>query len=308
MASAAVLIPILGGPTASGKSSVATTLAEELGLEIVAADAMQVYRGMDIGTAKPGRDERARVPHHLIDIVTPAEPFSVADYVRAAEEALAAVLERGRLPLVVGGTGFYIRALSEGLPTAPPADPAVQAPLWKAIEEKGLESVLAELERLSPDDAARTQRNPRRVVRALEVLRRTGRPPSAFPRATPAFRYDKVALLPTLDTLRPRIRQRTRGMFEAGLVDEVRALLETHPEPLTALQAIGYKEVATHLAGRSTIEEAELAVSIATLQYARRQRTWFRKEPEARHIPDVAEHVVGELRVWLRRRREALPA
>ncbi len=308
MASAAVLIPILGGPTASGKSSVAMTLAEELGLEIVAADAMQVYRGMDIGTAKPGRDERARVPHHLIDIITPAEAFSVADYVRAAEEALAAVLEGGRLPLVVGGTGFYIRALSEGLPTAPPADPEVQAPLWKAIEEKGLDPVLAELERLSPDDAARAQRNPRRVVRALEVLRRTGRPPSAFPRAAPAFRYDKVALLPTLDTLRPRIRQRARGMFEAGLVEEVRALLEAHPEPPSALQAIGYKEVATHLAGRSTLEEAELAVTIATLQYARRQRTWFRKEPEARHVPDVAEHVVGELRVWLRRRREGLPA
>lgn len=307
MASAAVLIPILGGPTASGKSSVALALARELGLEVVAADAMQVYRGMDIGTAKPTPDERARVPHHLIDIVTPAEAFSVADYVRAAEEALAAVLERGRLPLVVGGTGFYIRALSEGLPTAPPADPEVQAPLWKAIEENGLEDVVAELERLSPDDAARAQRNPRRVVRALEVLRRTGRPPSAFPRSTPAFRYDKVALLPTLDTLRPRIRHRTRRMFEAGLVEEVRALLEAYPEPLTALQAIGYKEVAVHLAGHSTPEEAELAVTIATLQYARRQRTWFRKEPEARHVPEVAEQVEGELRVWLRRRREALP-
>jgi tRNA dimethylallyltransferase len=306
VASAAVLIPILGGPTASGKSSVAQALAEQLGLEIVAADAMQVYRGMDIGTAKPGPEERARVPHHLLDIVTPAEAFSVADYVRAAEAALKAVLERGRLPLVVGGTGFYIRALAEGLPTAPPADPAAQAPLWKAIEENGLDPMLAELERLSPDDAARAQRNPRRVVRALEVLRRTGRPPSAFPRTVPAFRYDKVALLPTLDTLRPRIRQRSQRMFENGLVEEVRALLEAYPEPLTALQAIGYKEVATHLAGRSTLEEAQLAVTIATLQYARRQRTWFRKEPEARHIPDVAERVEDELRTWLRRRREAL--
>ena len=307
MASAAVLIPILGGPTASGKSSVAHALAEELGLEIVVADAMQVYRGMDIGTAKPGPEERAHVPHHLLDIVTPAEAFSVADYVRAAEAALEAVLERGRLPLVVGGTGFYIRALAEGLPTAPPADPAAQAPLWKAIEENGLDGMLAELERLSPADAARAQRNPRRVVRALEVLRRTGRPPSAFPRSAPAFRYDKVALLPTLETLRPRIRQRTRRMFEDGLVEEVRALMAAYPEPSTALQAIGYKEVATHLAGHSTLEEAELAVTIATLQYARRQRTWFRKEPEARHIPDVGEHVEGELRVWLRRRREGLP-
>ncbi|MEJ2292402.1 MAG: tRNA (adenosine(37)-N6)-dimethylallyltransferase MiaA [Deinococcales bacterium] len=306
MASAAVLIPILGGPTASGKSAVALKLAAELGLEIVAADAMQVYRGMDIGTAKPTPAEREQVPHHLIDVVTPAEPFSVADYVRRAEEALAAVLARGRLPLVVGGTGFYIRALAEGLPTAPPADPEAQAPLWKDYEKNGLGRMVAELERLSPQDAARAQRNPRRVIRALEVLRRTGRPPSAFPRTTPAFRYDKAVLLPPMDTLRPRIVQRTRRMFEAGLVSEVRALLEAYPDPLTALQAIGYKEVATHLAGRSTLEEAEVAVTIATLQYARRQRTWFRKEPEARHIPGLAEPVLGELRMWLRQRSQAL--
>lgn len=306
MAQAAVLIPILGGPTASGKSAVALRLAEALGLEIVAADAMQVYRGMDIGTAKPTAAERARVPHHMIDVVTPAETFSVADYVRQAEAALGSVLERGRLPLVVGGTGFYIRALAEGLPTAPPADPSAQAPLWRAYEQDGLGPMVEELERLSPDDAARAQRNPRRVIRALEILRRTGRPPSAFPRTTPAFRYDKVALLPTMDTLRPRITQRTRRMFEAGLVAEVRALLEAYPQAGTALQAIGYKEVATHLAGRSTLDEAELAVTIATLQYARRQRTWFRKEPEARHIPQLGEQVEGELRVWLQRRQAAL--
>jgi tRNA dimethylallyltransferase len=283
----------------------ALALGEELGLEIVAADAMQVYRGMDIGTAKPTAEDRARVPHHLIDVVTPAEAFSVADYVRLAEAAIADVLARGRLPLVQGGTGFYIRALAGGLPTAPPVDPEAQAPLWKAVEEGGLDRMVAELERLSPTDAARAQRNPRRVIRALEVLRRTGRPPSAFPRTTPAYRYDKVALLPTMDTLRPRIRRRTEAMFAAGLVDEVRALMAAYPQQGTALQAIGYKEVATHLAGRSTLEEARLAVTIATLQYARRQRTWFRKEPEARRIPLPAEQAEGELRLWLRRRREA---
>ncbi len=284
----------------------ALTLAAEMNMEIVAADAMQVYRGMDIGTAKPSSEDRRRVPHHLIDVVTPAEAFSVADYVRLAEAAIGEVLARGRLPLVVGGTGFYIRGLAEGLPTAPAADPEAQAPLWKDLEERGLAPMVAELERLSPTDAARAQRNPRRVIRALEVLRRTGRPPSAFPRTTPAYRYDKVALLPTMETLRPRIDRRTRSMFEAGLVEEVRELTAAYPEPATALQAIGYKEVATHLAGRSTLEEARLAVTIATLQYARRQRTWFRKEPEARHIPQTAEEVVGELRTWLHRRRDAL--
>lgn len=282
------------------------TLAGELGLEIVAADAMQVYSGMDVGTAKPTPEERARVPHHLVDVVTPAESFSVADYVRLAEEAIREILERGRLPLVVGGTGFYIRALTKGLPTAPPADPAAQAPLWRVFEREGLEPMVAELERVSPSDAARAQRNPRRVIRALEVLRRTGRPPSAFPRTTPAHRYDKLVLLPTMDALRPRIRARTDRMFEAGLVDEVRALLDAYPDSGTAMQAIGYKEVATHLSGRSTLEEARLAVIIATLQYARRQRTWFRKEPEARRIPSLAEPAEGELRLWLKRRLEAV--
>ncbi len=306
MASPAVLIPVLGGPTASGKSAVALDLAAELGLEIVTADAMQVYRGMDIGTAKPSPEDRRRVPHHALDLVTPAEAFSVADYVRAAETAIQEILDRGPLPLVVGGTGFYIRALAEGLPTAPPSDPEQQAPLWRQIEEQGLDPVLAELEKVSPGDAARAQRNPRRVVRALEVLRRTGRPPSAFPRTTPAFRYDKVALLPTMEVLRPRIERRTRAMFEAGLVDEVRALLERYPDALTATQAIGYKEVATHLAGRSSRQEAQLAVTIATLQYARRQRTWFRKEPEARRTPLPASEALAELRVWLQRRQADL--
>ena len=284
----------------------ALTLGADLGLEIVAADAMQVYRGMDIGTAKPTAQERARVPHHLVDVMSPAESFSVADYVRLAEAALGEVLERGKVPLVVGGTGFYIRALTEGLPTAPPADPAAQAPLWRTFEEEGIDPMVAELERLSPADAARAQRNPRRVIRALEVLRRTGRPPSAFPRTSPAYRFDKVVLLPAMDVLRPRIRDRTAAMFDAGLVDEVRALLDAYPETGTALQAIGYKEVVTHLAGRSTLQEAQLAVTIATLQYARRQRTWFRKEPEARRIPTTAERAEDELRVWLRRRREAV--
>ncbi len=286
----------------------ALSLASELDLEIVAADAMQVYRGMDVGTAKPTAEERRRVPHHLIDVVTPAESFSVADYVTRAEAAVAEVLARGRLPLVVGGTGFYIRSLTEGLPTAPAADPEAQAPLWRALAETGIEPMVAELKRLSPTDAARAQRNPRRVIRALEVLRRTGRPPSAFPRTTPAYRYDKVVLLPTLEVLRPRVRERTRAMFDAGLVAEVEALLKAYPEAPTALQAIGYKEVATHLAGRSSLEEAQLAVTIATLQYARRQRTWFRKEPEARRIPLPAERAEGELRVWLQWRRKAVPA
>jgi tRNA dimethylallyltransferase len=274
-------IPVLAGPTASGKSALALALAELVPLEIISADAMMVYQGMDIGTAKPSRLERERVPHHLLDVVTPAEPFSVADYVRLAEAAIAEVLLRGRLPLVVGGSGFYIRALSEGLPTVPPADSAAQAELWRVFEREGLEPLLDELRRASPADEARAQRNPRRVVRALEVLRRTGRPPSSFPRSTPRFSYRKCVLLPSLATLQARIEARTAQMFAAGLITEVAELLRRYPEQPTALQAIGYQEVGEFLRGRCTLAEAQEQIARATVQYAKRQRTWFRREPGA---------------------------
>ena len=264
---------------------------------------MMVYKDMDIGTAKPTLAERRSVPHHLIDLVSPDEPFSVADYVKRAEGAIADVLERGKLPLVVGGTGFYIRALSEGLPTVPPADAAAQAELWERLEREGLDALVAELGRLSPDDAGRAQRNPRRVVRALEILRRTGRAPSAFPYKAPRFRYDKAVLLPELKLLGRRIALRTERMFEDGLVGEVRDLLERYPSRPTATQAIGYKEVVAHVEGRCTLEEAKDAVTLATTRYAKRQRTWFRKEPGARLYPlgrsAGPEEVLGELRGWL---------
>jgi tRNA dimethylallyltransferase len=272
-------VAVLAGPTASGKSALALELAERAPIEIVSADAMQVYRGMDIGTAKPTPAERARVPHHLIDILTPDRPFSVAAYVERAESAIADILARGKLPLVVGGTGFYIRSLTEGLATVPPADPAVQAPLWERLQQEGLEPLLAELARASPEDAARAERNPRRVVRALEILHRTNRPPSAFAMRPPRFAYAKVVLLPSVDELDARIEVRTQQMFAAGLVQEVEALVARYPELPTALQAIGYKEIVRHLQGELSRDEAMAQVTLATRQYARRQRTWFKREP-----------------------------
>src|SRR5690554_4114523 len=167
-------IPLLGAPTASGKSSLALALAQELPIEVVTADAMQVYQGMDIGTAKPTAAERALVPHHLLDLVTPAQPFSVAQWVAAAERAIADIRARGNLPLVVGGTGFYLRSLAQGLPLVPPADPAVQRQLWDRFVASGLEPLQQELARAAPQDAERAGQNPRRVVRALEILLRTG--------------------------------------------------------------------------------------------------------------------------------------
>lgn len=293
----APLIPVLGGPTASGKSALALELAERFGLEIISADAMMVYRGLDVGTAKPSPGERLRVPHHLLDVAEPDETFSVVRYVRLAERAIAETLERGRLPLVVGGTGFYIRALTEGLPTVPAADPEAQRPLWERLERAGLDALEAELYRLSPDDARRAQRNPRRLVRALELWERTGRSPTSFPPAPPRFRYNKRRLEPERETLALRIERRTAEMFAAGLVAEVQGLLERFPASTTAFQAIGYKEVRSALMGEYPLMAAPEAVTRATRRYARRQDTWFRREPGMTRLePGDAARWLAELR------------
>ncbi len=292
-------VPVLAGPTASGKTGVALALARRLPLEIVSADAMLVYRDMDIGTAKPSLEERAEVPHHLIDVVRPDEAFSVSDYLRLAEEAIAGVLARGRLPVVVGGTGFYIRALSQGLPTVPPADANAQAELWRVFKAQGLEPLQRELMAFSPEDAERAQRNPRRVVRALEIIRRTGQAPSSFPMTRPSFRYRKLVLLPAMERLEPRIAARLERMFKSGFVEEVRRLIARYPERPTAMQAIGYREVVAYLEGNASLKATEQAVRLATLQYAKRQRTWFKKEPGARRLEAMGDEVFDELLSWI---------
>lgn len=299
----AKLVPLLGAPTASGKSSTAIELAlqlkPQLTIEVVTADAMQVYTGMDIGTAKPTARERQLVPHHLLDLVSPAEAFSVAAWVAAAERVIGDILERGSVPLVVGGTGFYLRSLVQGLPLVPRADADLQAPIWREVEQAGLEPLLAELRAVAPVDAERAGLNPRRVVRAVEILRSSGKPPSAFGRSKPAHRYDQVVLLPTSEELAPRIAQRAGDMFSRGLVAEVSTLLERWPEQLTALQAIGYKEVVAHLRGEYSLEDAQEAVRLATVQYAKRQLTWFRRESGAVQLPGLAEANMDWLRDWL---------
>ena len=281
VSSADPIIPVLGGATASGKSVLALTLAQRFGLELVSADAMMVYRELDVGTAKPTREERARVPHHLIDVVYPDEAFSVARYVTLAERAIGEVLARGRLPLVVGGTGFYIRAPTQGLPTTPAPDEAVQAALWHRLEQGGLDALEAELSRLSPEDARRAQRNPRRVVRALEVWERSGRSPTTFPLTKPRYRYSKRRLELESGALGAAITRRTQTMFQAGLVAEVERLLGRYPKVTTALQAIGYKEVRAFLEA-DVLDTSQMIeqVTQATWRYAKRQRTWFAKEPQ----------------------------
>lgn len=297
------LIPMLGAPTASGKSAaaiqLALQLADQVPVEIVTADAMQVYRGMDIGTAKPSAAEQQGIPHHLTDLVSPAEPFSVAEWVAAAEDVLDAVIARGALPLVVGGTGFYLRSLAGGLPLVPRADPAVQAGLYARLEAEGLDVLRAELAAASKTDATRAGLNPRRVVRALEILKRTGRPPASFGMTVPRHRFSKLVLLPDMAELAGPVADRTAAMFAAGLVGEVAGLLRDWPQQLTATQAIGYKEVVAHLRGDYGLEEAVSAVSQATLRYARRQLTWFRREPGAQQLPGTAAANLEQLSAWL---------
>lgn len=292
-------IPVLTGPTATGKTELALRLGQRYPMAVVSADASVVYRGMDIGTAKPSAAQQQQVRHYLIDLLFPSQAFSVSDYLQHAEEAIQETLEQGQIPLVVGGTGYYIRALSEGLFELPEPDPLLQAELWKVIEAKGIEPLRAELEAKSPQDALRVQRNPRRIVRAVEVLRRTGIPPAQIPKRAPRFRYKKLILLPAWEWLEPRLQARVEQMFQQGLVQEVEALLAAYPQMPTALQSIGYKEVARYLQGACTLEEAQQSVLRATQAYARRQYTWFRKEPgEVTFVPSGGEEAWAEVRTW----------
>jgi tRNA dimethylallyltransferase len=294
-------IPVLAGPTGSGKTALALLLGEELPLEVISADATMVYRGLDIGTDKPTPEERARVPHHLVDVLDPSEAMSVARFLELAEEAIAGVLTKGKVPLVVGGTGYYIRALSEGLHDLPPPDEGLQAALWEELSARGFEALLGELAQASPEDASRVGKNPRRLVRALEVLRRTGLPPARHPKRLPRFRYQKLVLWPERAWLFPKLEERARRQFARGLVEEVQGLLARHPRMPTALQAIGYKEVVGYLRGEYGLEEALERDIRAVKAYAKRQYTWFRHEPgDVTYLPRGGEAAYLGFRDWLR--------
>lgn len=280
---------LLAGPTASGKSAVALELAERLGGEIVSVDSMQVYRGLDVGTAKPSKDELARVSHHLVDVVALTEPFDAARFVRLANEAIREIEGRGRVPILCGGTGFYFNAWMGGLGSAPAPDPALRAEL----EALPLEALLDELARLdyATFDEIDTE-NRRRVVRAVEVIRLTGRPFSAQ-RATwgdvpEAVRGRCFGLHRERTDLHARIHARVDAMFARGLVAETRALLEQGLEAnRTAMQAIGYRQVVEHLRGEYGLREAIERVKVKTRQFAKRQLTWFRGQMDLAWV-DVA--------------------
>jgi len=286
-------LPILiTGPTATGKSEIALLLAEQLGGEIISADSMQVYRGLDIGTAKPSPADRVRVPHHLIDICDLTESFDAAQFARLAHHAAAEIQSRRRVPVLCGGTGLYIKAFLEGLSEAPSADAKLRAEL----EAVPLEELLAELRERDPAAYEKIDRqNPRRVIRAVEVIRLTGKLFSkqrtdwnALPASSPEgpklevparCRNHVFCFTRSSDDLRIRINARVDAMFARGLVDETGELLKHGlAENKTAMQAIGYRQVVEHLRGERSLAETIERVKIRTRQFAKRQLTWFRAQ------------------------------
>ncbi|MCX8108717.1 MAG: tRNA (adenosine(37)-N6)-dimethylallyltransferase MiaA, partial [Verrucomicrobiae bacterium] len=281
-----LLVPsiLLTGPTACGKSEIAVELGTLIGVEIITVDSMQVYRGLDIGTAKPTKEQLAKVPHHLIDVVDISQPFDVAHYLSLATEAIRVVRAHGRLPLFCGGTGLYFKALIYGIGSAPPPDLKLRAEL----EATPLTVLLDKLAKLDPETFERIDKqNPRRVIRALEVVLLQGkplseqrakwpaeRPPPPLPAQVPLF---GIARDP--EDLKKRISARVDAMFAQGLVEETERLLALGlAKNKTAMQALGYRQVVDHLLGKRSLEDTIALVKTRTWQFARRQLNWFRHQ------------------------------
>lgn len=288
----------LTGPTAVGKSAVGIELARRIGAEIISLDSMALYRGMDIGTAKPSASQRATVPHHLVDLIDPYQDFSVADYLAAATQAVADIRARGAIPLFVGGTPLYLKALLRGLCSGPPADWELRHALEARAAAEGRQRLHAELAAVDPVSAARLHANDvRRVIRALEVYHLTGLPLSGrqqeFDQPAEGVRGRACVLSLDRAALRQRIERRVEAMFAAGWIEEVRKLAaqaaQQAPLSRTALQAVGYREILEHLAGARGLAETQSLVALRTWRFARRQATWFRSLAELEPITLAAD-------------------
>ena len=278
------------GPTASGKTALAVELAKCFDGEVVSCDSMQIYRRMDIGTAKPTVEEMQGIPHHMIDIIEPDEAFSVSRYVELADPIVQDILSRGKRVIIAGGTGLYVDALIRGNDFAPFPSTGCRERLEARLENEGLEVLAEELRSVDPEALERSQGNPRRIIRALEVWQETGetitmhnlRTQSVPPKYNPLWiGLDYV----NRQDLYDRIDLRVELMLKDGLLDEIRSILGSGiPESATAMQAIGYKEFVDAMAGRDTLEHAVASVQQSSRRYAKRQLTWFRKNPNMNWI------------------------
>jgi len=286
---------VIAGPTAVGKSKLALCLAKEIGGEIISADSAQIYKGMDIGTDKPTRQEQAIVPHHMLDVVYPDRVFTVADYQRLAKKAILAVWQRKRMPILVGGTGLYIKAVIDNYAFNPSReDPKIRQDLMEEAKKEGVDLLYKRLGEVDPETAARTHpNNLRRVIRGLEYYYRTGEPISSQYRRTRSSSSLYHAVMFVLHRPRPelyrRIEQRVDHMLAAGLVDEVRNLLKKgYHRGLKSMQILGYRQVAAYLDGEVNFSRAVAEIKRDTRRYAKRQLTWFRGDSRYRWL-DLAE-------------------
>jgi tRNA dimethylallyltransferase len=289
------LLVVILGPTASGKTALSLHVCERLQGEIVSCDSVAVYRDFEIGTAKPSKEERDRVPHHLIDIAGPEELITAGEYSRLARQSISDISARGRLPIVVGGSGLYLRALLEGLFSGPPRSEDLRSRLRERAAERGNDYLHRLLRRVDPAAARTIHANDvPKVVRALEVsisarspmtgLWKQGRDPLQ------GFRILRVGLNPDRETLYQRINQRAREMFSAGLLEETRMLIERYGSSVWPLNSLGYKEAKQHMRGELSLEQAITAAQQGHRNYAKRQMTWFRREPEVNWIPDFGSN------------------
>jgi tRNA dimethylallyltransferase len=276
------LAVLLLGPTGSGKTALSLALGERFGGEIVSCDSVAVYRGMDLGSAKPSAEERARLKHHLIDIADPNQPYTAGEYSRAARTALAEIAGRGKLPIVTGGTGLYLRALTEGLFAGPERQTELRARLEQSRQKHTENWLHRVLMRLDPASAARIHANDTpKLIRAIEVCLAARKPLSEVMARDPltGFRLLRIGLNPPRQTLYDRLNRRCAAMFAAGLIDETRGLLARYG-PVKALDSLGYRQALAVLAGTLSLEDGIAAAQQGHRNYAKRQLTWFRREPK----------------------------
>lgn len=296
------LLVVILGPTASGKTALSLHVAEQLQGEIISCDSVAVYRELEIGTAKPSKQERQRVPHHLIDIAGPQELVTAGDYSRLARQAIADIASREHLPIIVGGSGLYLRALLEGLFAGPPRSEELRSRLRDRAAERGSDYLHQLLRRIDPAAAQTIHANDvPKVVRALEVSLSARAPMTDLWQhgrdALQGFSILRIGLSPRREALYERINQRAREMFSAGLLEETRMLADRYGAAVWPLNSLGYKQAMQHMNGELSLEQAIIAAQQGHRNYAKRQMTWFRREPEVHWITEFGSDPAVQKRV-----------